>query len=60
MWNILVTGFRGRTVLENKIQDIVKEVGARVAVLGKGLYISLVSTKTEWTREQPKLLIADC
>lgn len=56
----MVTGFRGRTVLENKIQDIVKEVGARVAVLGKGLYISLVSTKTEWTREQPKLLIADC
>lgn len=31
----MVTDFRGGTVLENKVQDMIKEMGGRRAVLGE-------------------------
>lgn len=60
MWNILVTDFTGGTVLENKVQDMVTEVGGGMAELGKGLSNFLVSTSTHGTMRQHKRMTADC
>lgn len=35
MRTTLVTGFTGEIVLENRVQDIVTDVHARMSVLGK-------------------------
>lgn len=45
----MVTDFRGGTVLENKVQDMIKEMGGRRAVLGNVLFCFtfLLRTKAE-------------